>query len=132
MRELPYETLFLKTFSGCGLFNCHKVENKVKKIGVMESFNDIINGDKPVLVDFFATWCGPCKMMHPVLDEVASRFSERIRVIKIDIDKNRELANAFNVRSVPTLMIFRKGEAKWRESGAMPVERLSAIIEENL
>lgn len=95
----------------------------------MESFNNLINGDKPILVDFFATWCGPCKMMHPVLEELSGKYGEIIRIVKIDIDKNQQLAAAYNVRSVPTLMIFDKGELKWRESGARSSAELSSMID---
>ena len=75
----------------------------------MEKFQDLIKSDKPVLIDFFATWCGPCKMMHPVLEELAEKVGEKARIIKIDIDRNQELSAVHNVRSVPTLMIFQKG-----------------------
>lgn len=86
----------------------------------MEKFTDLIQSEKPVLVDFFATWCGPCKMMHPVLEELAGKVGDKARIIKIDIDKNESLSAQYGVRSVPTFMIFQKGELKWRQSGAMP------------
>ena len=89
-----------------------------------ETFKDIISGSTPVLVDFFATWCGPCKMMHPVLEEVARKEGDKVRIIKIDIDENRRAAAAYQVRSVPTLMIFKDGERKWRESGARSADDL--------
>ena len=93
-----------------------------------ESVKDIISGDKPVLVDFFATWCGPCKMMQPVLEEVAQKEGDKIRIIKIDIDENRRAAAAYQVRSVPTLMIFKDGELKWRESGYKPANDLIQVL----
>lgn len=83
----------------------------------MEKFEDLIKSEKPVLIDFFATWCGPCQMMHPILEEVAKNVGEKARIIKIDIDKNQNLASVYNVRSVPTLMIFQNSELKWRTSG---------------
>ncbi len=94
----------------------------------METFNDIISGDRPVLVDFFATWCQPCKMMHPVLEQVKAATGEKIRIIKIDVDKNEQTATRYGIQAVPTLMLFRKGEILWRQSGAIPkAELLSAI-----
>jgi thioredoxin 1 len=94
----------------------------------MENFEDIINSDKPVLVDFFATWCGPCKMMHPVLDDLVAKIGDKVRIIKVDIDKNEQLAAAYNVRSVPTLMVFKAGQLKWRESGVMQVAALEQVL----
>lgn len=95
-----------------------------------ETFKDIINGDKPVLVDFFATWCGPCKMMHPVLEELAQKEGDKVRILKIDIDQDRRAAAAYQVRSVPTLMIFKNGEVKWRESGARPANDLIQVLKQ--
>ncbi len=95
----------------------------------MEKFEDIIKSEKPVLIDFFATWCGPCKMMHPVLEELHEKVGDKARVIKIDIDQNQELAAIYNVRSVPTLMIFRNGELKWRTSGVQPIQTLEQELE---
>ena len=85
----------------------------------MESFNDIINGDKPVLVDFFATWCNPCKMMAPTVEAVGKEMSDQIRTLKIDIDKNEQVAMKYRIQSVPTLIIFKKGEIAWRNSGVI-------------
>lgn len=85
----------------------------------METFNDIINSGQPVLVDFFATWCGPCKAMSPIVDSLGKELQGKARVIKIDIDKNQAVANHFRIQSVPTFMIFKKGEIVWRNSGGM-------------
>lgn len=95
----------------------------------MEKFEDIIKSEKPVLIDFFATWCGPCQMMHPILEDLAKTVGEKARIIKIDIDKNQELASIYNVRSVPTLMIFKNGELKWRASGVTQAPALEAELE---
>lgn len=94
----------------------------------MEKFTDIINGSQLTLVDFFATWCGPCKMMHPVLEQLKADLGERLRIIKLDVDRNEELASAYRVQSVPTLMLFRKGEVLWRQSGAMRLADLKGLI----
>lgn len=94
----------------------------------MEKFNDIINREQLTLVDFFATWCGPCKQMHPVLEQLKQDMGDDIRIIKLDIDKNEAMANAYRIQSVPTLMLFQKGEVVWRQSGAMRFNDLKAII----
>ena len=92
------------------------------------SFNDIIQGDKPVLVDFFATWCGPCQYQGPILEELATAIGEEARIIKIDIDRNQAVAAKYNVRSVPTLMIFKNGEVKWKEAGVKEKEQLIQLL----
>lgn len=94
----------------------------------MENFTDIINGDKPVLVDFFATWCRPCKMMHPILDELKQSVGDKAIIIKVDVDKNRPLATQYRVGSVPTLMVFRKGEVLWRQSGVTSAADLEKVL----
>lgn len=96
----------------------------------MESFKDIIQGDIPVLVDFFATWCGPCKMMHPTIEALGKEMTGKARVLKIDIDKNQAVANQFQIQSVPTLILFKKGEIMWRSSGVMDKESLKKQINE--
>lgn len=94
----------------------------------MENFNDIINGNQLTLVDFFATWCGPCKQMHPVLEQLKASEGENLRIIKLDVDKNGALASAYRIQSVPTLMLFRNGELLWRQSGAMSLADLKALL----
>ncbi|WP_136666711.1 thioredoxin [Flavobacterium sp. H122] len=93
-----------------------------------DSFQNIINSDKPVLIDFFATWCGPCQMLTPVLKEVKDSMGERISVIKIDVDKNQELAAKYQVRGVPTMMLFQKGQQLWRQSGVLSKEDIIRTI----
>ena len=94
----------------------------------MENYNNIINGEQLTLVDFYATWCGPCKMMHPVLTQLKDELGDSIRIIKIDVDQNESLSMNYRIQSVPTLMLFRKGEVLWRQSGAMPLSDLKALI----
>ena len=94
----------------------------------MSKFSELINGETPVLVDFSAEWCGPCKMMAPILKEVASKLGEKVRIIKVDIDKNPQAAAAYQVQSVPTMILFKKGEIKWRQSGVIQVGQLSQVI----
>lgn len=85
----------------------------------METFKDVISGNQLVLVDFFATWCQPCKMMHPILEQVKAALGDKIRIIKLDVDKQGMTASQYGVQSVPTLMLFRQGEVLWRTSGVM-------------
>lgn len=82
----------------------------------METFNDVISADRLVLVDFFATWCQPCKMMHPVLEQVKEALGDKVRVIKVDVDKHEQTAAQYGIQGVPTLMLFRKGEILWRQA----------------
>ena len=94
----------------------------------METFYDVVSGNQLVLVDFFATWCQPCKMMHPILKQVKDVLGDRIRIIKIDVDTHSALASKYQIQSVPTLMLFRKGEVLWRTSGVMQKAELLDTI----
>jgi thioredoxin 1 len=94
----------------------------------VETFGDIINGNKPVLVDFFAEWCQPCKLMKPILEELHQKMGDNIRIIKVDIDKSPRASSVYNVTSVPTLMLFQKGKMLWRQSGIVPAVSLQKII----
>ncbi len=96
----------------------------------MEDFNEIIKSKKPVLVDFYAAWCGPCKIQSPIIDDVRTQVGDTATVMKIDVDANRELAERYNVRSVPTLIVFRNGEPVWRGVGLHMVEQLVGKIRE--
>ncbi len=92
------------------------------------TFREIIAADKPVLVDFTATWCGPCKMMAPILHDVKTVMGDKVTIIKIDVDKNPEVSAQFQVQSVPTLIVFRKGEVKWRQSGVIQAKELEQVL----
>jgi thioredoxin 1 len=94
----------------------------------MASFKDAISGDTPVLVDFHAEWCGPCKMMPPILSQVKDTLGDNVKIIKIDVDKNKALAEVYAVRGVPTLMIFKGGKLAWRESGVRQASELIGLL----
>jgi thioredoxin 1 len=99
-----------------------------KKLNTMSTFTELLQSDRPVLVDFFAEWCGPCKLMAPILKEVKNAMGDDVMILKLDVDKNPHVADAFQVQGVPTLIIFFKGEIKWRQSGVIPAAQLEQVL----
>lgn len=97
----------------------------------MEKFDKLIQSEKPVLVDFYATWCGPCKAMHPILEAVKTDIGDMARIVKIDVDQHRDLALRYRIQAVPTFILFKKGEVVWRHSGMSDKQNLKNIIEQN-
>jgi thioredoxin 1 len=98
----------------------------------MESFQELINSEKPVLVDFSAEWCGPCKMMGPILKQAKQALGDKAKIIKIDIDRNRPAAEQFQIQGVPTLILFRKGKVKWRQSGVVQANAIVQVVNQHL
>ncbi len=100
------------------------ISNQLRKFIMTKTFSEIINGDKPALVDFYADWCGPCRMMKPILEQVKQQVGDDVTVIKIDVDKNPAAAQAYNVSGIPTLIIFKNGNIKWRQAGVVQAKEL--------
>ncbi len=98
----------------------------------MSRFSEIIKSDKPVLIDFYADWCGPCKMMAPILKQVKDSLGDRVTILKIDVDKNQRLAAAQNVRGVPTLVLFKNGRQLWRQSGVVQAQDIVTVVNQHL
>lgn len=98
----------------------------------MSSFQQILNDPKPVLIDFYAEWCGPCKMMPPILKELKEKMGETLRIIKIDVDKNQQIASKYQVRGVPTLMLMKEGSVLWKQSGVMDANSLQKTLQNYL
>lgn len=98
----------------------------------MANFNDLIKSDTPVLIDFFATWCGPCKAMGPILQDVSRKVGDKARVLKIDVDRNQQVAQKYQIQSVPTVMLFKSGKMLWRQSGVVPADQLLRVINQHL
>ncbi len=95
----------------------------------MEKFDDLIKSKSPVLVDFFAEWCGPCKLMKPILEDLKKLIDDSVKITEIDVDQNEDVAQKYRIQSVPTLMIFKEGEPLWRQSGVMQAKELKELIE---
>ncbi len=98
----------------------------------MENFEELTTSNTPILVDFYATWCGPCRTMHPILEELKKEKGDKLRIAKIDVDKHEELAAKQRIQSIPTLMLYRKGELLWRQSGVISLSQLKSSIEKFL
>jgi thioredoxin 1 len=123
----------LPLFSSCGNSEKPAVrtmssENEIKIIDDMSSFNEIINSNTPVLVDFYADWCAPCRMMAPILQQVSKEMEGKVKVIKVNVDKNGDAAQKYQIRSIPTMILFRNGKIQWQGVGVMQADQIKSII----
>jgi thioredoxin 1 len=127
--------LALTTIYSCGTGtkanNNTSTKNEIKAIDTMASFNEIINANTPVLVDFYADWCAPCRMMAPIMQQVSREMGEKVRVIKIDVDKNEDVARKYQIRSIPTMILFKNGKVVWQGVGVMQADQIKAIVQKN-
>lgn len=99
---------------------------------MIAKFKNIISSSRPVLVDFYADWCGPCKQMPPILKQVKEEFREHVRIIKVDVDKNPNIATKYQIRSIPTLMLFKSGEARWTGTGVRSVDEIKTLVQQQI
>lgn len=97
----------------------------------MANFSEMINGDQPVLVDFYADWCGPCKMMAPVLEELSGEIKGKAKILKVDVDKNPKVSVKYGIQSIPTIILFKNGQIMWRHSGTAGLAQLKSVIDQN-
>ena len=107
----------------------HTPENELRQIMSKTSFKDLINSEIPVLIDFYADWCGPCKALAPVIQQVKSSLGDKVRIVKIDVDQNPQISQKLQIRSIPTLMIFQQGEVKWRAMGVQSLQTIRNELE---
>ena len=124
-------TIIYSCGSGVKGNNGSATENGLKIINDMGSFNEMINGNTPVLVDFYADWCGPCKMMAPIMQQVSREMEGKVKVIKVDVDKNEEVARKYQIRSIPTMILFKNGKVLWQGVGVMQADQIKAIVLKN-
>lgn len=149
MKKLFFISLFASAFfmTGCGQKSTAGTESNADSITVEnestsenadpsiitseQQFNEVVGAEGLTLVDFYATWCGPCKMMHPILEQLSIECANDVNVIKVDVDENSTLANKFNIQAIPALMLFKKGEIVWSQTGVLELEQLKEIIQKN-
>lgn len=110
--------------------NINKIE-LIKHANTMSSFNELIKSSQPVLVDFYADWCAPCRMMAPILEQVAGNMEGKVKIVKVNVDKNRDAAAKYGIRSIPTLMLFQNGQVKWQGAGVIQADKIEQIVISN-